>query len=62
MKTLVFKEFVKELKLSFFEKYNFAKYINSLGMGSYNKVIWTKENWMDYYQKFKNLDWKALVI
>lgn len=51
---LTFKDFVKRYRLGFFEKRKFAKFIDTLGMGWYDSVLWKPESWEKYYMKFRS--------
>lgn len=52
--TLTFKDFVKKYHLGFFEKRKFAKFIDTLGMGWYDAVLWKLESWEKYYLRFRS--------
>lgn len=53
MEKLTFKQFTKEYHIRFFEKRNFAEYIDSLGLGCYDIVLWDLRRWEDEYSKFR---------
>lgn len=51
---LKFKDFVKKYHLGFFERRRFAKFIDTLGMGWHDVVLWRLENWERYYLRFRS--------
>ena len=51
---LEFKDFTKRYGIRFFEKRKFANFIDTLGLGRHNYVLWKKESWDYYYLKFRD--------
>ena len=54
---LKFKDFIKRYRIHFFEKRRFAKFIDSLGMGWHDRVLWLLESWEYYYLRFKDTEY-----
>lgn len=52
---ITFNQFTKTYHLGFFEKKRFAKYIDTLGIGWYDTVLWRTATWEMYYLKFKRV-------
>lgn len=50
---LTFKQFTKTYHLGFFEKKRFERFIDTLGLGWYDTVLWRITTWEMYYLKFK---------